>query len=632
MKNIVVGTAGHIDHGKTALIKSLTGIDCDRLKEEKERGITIDLGFANLDLGDEINLGIVDVPGHERFVKNMLAGVAGIDLVILVIAADESIMPQTKEHLSICQLLGVKDGIVAITKSDLVDEEWLEMVKDEIKTFIKGTFLENKPVICVSSKTMKGLEGLKKELKNSAIRIEAKKTDAPFRIPIDRVFTIKGFGTVITGTLTSGKVSIDEKVEIYPKGIQTKVRGIHVHNIPVNEASAGQRTAINLQSIEKVSIERGDVLSIPERLISTNKLDVYLQYLLDAPKPLKNMARVRFHIGTNEVMARVVIIDKNELKPGDRGFCQLRLEKPLVALPQDRFVIRSYSPITTIGGGEVFDSLPPKHKRLTPEAINHFEILKRGDYTEITNELLLLAGIKGYRFSELLPRSPLSREALKSVIGELKSKNKIVPVDIESNWIIHRQHFEDIMTKILEIIKGYHQQYPLKAGMPKEELRTKIPGLEDKLFASIIESLEKAAKVSAEKDIVRLTTHRIALGQEHRELMEKIDKFILDAGFQTHDLEEILQAFSDEKKTRDILQLLINEGKLVKLKDNLVFHKQTLQNAEELLRQYFRDKKEISVGEFRELTGVSRKYLIPLLEYFDSRKITIRIGDKRILR
>src|SRR5918999_1795344 len=383
MKQVVMGTAGHIDHGKTQLIKTLTGIDTDRLKEEKERGITIDLGFAHLRFADDTEVGVIDVPGHERFVRNMLAGVGGIDLVMLVIAADEGVMPQTREHLAICQLLRIKDGLVALTKTDLVDEDWLELVSEDTREFLKGTFLEGKPIVPVSAKTGQGIDDLRRGLQTLVARVPPKQLEGKFRLPVDRVFTIRGFGTVVTGTLFSGTIRVEDRIEIYPKGIEAKIRGIQVHNASVAEAVAGQRTAINLQGIDKVELGRGDVLGHPGEFASTFMLDAVLQHLADAPRPLRHRARVRLHLGTSEIMGRVMLLDRDELAPGEEAYVQFRLESPAVALPRDRYVIRSYSPVQTIGGGILLEVQPRKHRRYEEGLANHFRLLAESSAEEV---------------------------------------------------------------------------------------------------------------------------------------------------------------------------------------------------------------------------------------------------------
>ena len=438
---VIIGTAGHIDHGKTSLVRSLTGTETDRLKEEKERGITIDLGFAKLNSG-ETNAGIVDVPGHERFVKNMLAGVGGIDIVMLVIAADEGVMPQTREHLSICELLGVKNGLIVITKSDLVEPEWISLVKDDLKEFVKGTFLHKKPILQVSSETGEGIDDLKKILNKLILDVNPKDENGVFRIPIDRVFTMHGFGVVVTGTLFSGKVKTGQTIEIYPTETQAKIRGIQVHSESVEESAAGFRTAINLQGIEKTKIERGYVLGFPKEMRNTYMLDVFLELLESASNPLKNRSRVRFHSGTVEVMARVILLEKDSINPGDKIFAQIRLEKPITALPRDRFVIRSYSPMTTIGGGEILDVDPPKLKRMKKNSASRFEFLKKGSDRERLKKFIEENGISGTNFSELSGRVPQTIKKIRSEILELQNQQEILIADLDSGLSVEMDQFE----------------------------------------------------------------------------------------------------------------------------------------------------------------------------------------------
>jgi len=421
VRHVVAGTAGHIDHGKSALVQALTGIDPDRLKEEKERGITIDIGFAHLDLGGGLTLGIVDVPGHERFVKNMLAGVGGIDLVMLVVAADEGIMPQTREHLAICQLLRVKSGLVILTKADLAEPDWLELVREDVRGYLRGTFLDGSPIVAVSAKTGAGLDPLKGHLATLARAVPARGTDATFRLPIDRVFTIRGFGTVVTGTVAGGQITLDERVEIYPRQLQAKVRGLQTHGRPVSAAVAGQRVAVNLQGIERAAIERGDVLSLPGLLRPTFMLDATCELLADAPAPLKPRQRVRFHIGTSEVMARVHLLDAEQIEPGHRGYVQLRLEAPIVALPRERYVIRSYSPMVTIGGGELLDVAPAKARR-SQSLVARLAVLEGGTPDAVIEEHIMRVGPGGARTADLRARTPFGPETLRGLLADLTAR------------------------------------------------------------------------------------------------------------------------------------------------------------------------------------------------------------------
>ena len=476
MKQVVMGTAGHIDHGKTQLIKTLTGIDTDRLKEEKERGITIDLGFAHLTCEDGTEVGVIDVPGHERFVRNMLAGVGGIDLVMLVIAADEGVMPQTREHLAICQLLRVKEGLVALTKTDLVDEDWLELVSEDTREFLKGTFLEDKPIVPVSAKSGQGIAELRRVLQALVARVPPKQLEGKFRLPVDRVFTIRGFGTVVTGTLFSGTIRVEERIEIYPKGIGAKVRGLQVHNASVPEAVAGQRTAINLQGIDKMELERGNVLGRPGEFAPTFMLDAVLQHLADAPRPLRHRARVRLHVGTSEIMGRVILLDRDDLAPGEEAYVQLRLEEPAIVLPRDRFVIRSYSPVQTIGGGMVIDVQPAKHRRGEAGLADHFQLLADGSPEEIFAHHLKQATHQGLRLAEFLPRVELSEARLRQVATTLQRAGRVRAVNTDMGWYLHADALDTLTRELRRYLETYHRQNPLKPEYLYRGIARKSPG------------------------------------------------------------------------------------------------------------------------------------------------------------
>jgi selenocysteine-specific elongation factor len=633
MKQVVMGTAGHIDHGKTQLIKTLTGIDTDRLKEEKERGITIDLGFAHLTCEDGTEVGVIDVPGHERFVRNMLAGVGGIDLVMLVIAADEGVMPQTREHLAICQLLRVKEGLVALTKADLVDEDWLELVSEDTREFLKGTFLEGKPIVPVSAKTAQGIDELKRALQDLVARVPPKQLEGKFRLPVDRVFTIRGFGTVVTGTLFSGVIRVEDRVEIYPKGIEAKVRGIQVHNASVLEAVAGQRTAINLQGIDKVELERGDVLGHPGEFAPTFMLDAVLQHLADAPRPLRHRARVRLHVGTSEIMGRVILLDRDELAPGEEAYVQLRLEEPAIALPRDRFVIRSYSPVQTIGGGMFLDAQAAKHRRGDANLAPHFRLLAEGSPEEIVAHHLKQATHQGLRLAEFLPGTELSASRLRQVATMLQRAGQVRAVSADMGWYLHTEALETLTRELRRYLESYHRQNPLKPNISLEELRAKVRGLGERVCIMALEELRQQGAVVVERDRVRLATHQVALDDTRERLLNELEAAFLAAGYQPPRVEEVFAKLNIGKgHDKALLQVLLDQGRAVRLKENVVFHRSNLAKVESLLVQYLRDHREITPIEFKDLLGVSRKYAIPLLEYFDGQKITIRVGDKRVLR
>jgi selenocysteine-specific elongation factor len=633
MKQVVMGTAGHIDHGKTQLIKTLTGIDTDRLKEEKERGITIDLGFAHLTCEDGTEVGVIDVPGHERFVRNMLAGVGGIDLVMLVVAADEGVMPQTREHLSICQLLRVKEGLVALTKADLVDEDWLDLVSEDTREFLKGTFLEDKPIVPVSAKTGQGIAELKRQLQALVTRVPPKQLEGKFRLPVDRVFTIRGFGTVVTGTLFSGSVRVEERIEIYPKGIEAKIRGLQVHNASVSEAVAGQRTAINLQGIDKIELERGDVLGHPGEFAPTFMVDAVLQHLADAPRPLRHRARVRLHVGTSEIMGRVILFDRDDLPPGEEAYVQFRLEEPAIVLPRDRFVIRSYSPVQTIGGGMVLDALPAKHRRGEARLADHFQRLAQGSAEEVFAHHLRQAAHQGLRLSEFLPRTELSEARLRQVATTLQRGGQARAVNADMGWYVHADALVILTNELRRYLEIYHRQNPLKPNISIEEVRAKVRALGERVCLMALEDLRQQGLVVVERDRVRLATHQVALDDTRERLLHDLEAELLTAGFQPPRMEDLFAKLTIGKgHDKALLQVLLDQGRAVRLKENVVFHRSNLVKAESLLVQFLRDHREITPIEFKDLLGISRKYAIPMLEYFDSQKITMRVGDRRVLR
>lgn len=636
MKRVILGTAGHIDHGKTTLVKALTGIDTDRLKEEKQRGITIELGFAHLTLPSGIRLGIVDVPGHERFIKNMVAGASGVDLVALVIAADEGVMPQTREHLEICQLLGVKSGVVVITKKDLVDEEWLELVKEDIAEAMKGTFLEGAPMVAVSAVTGEGLLELIKILDELVAQIPDRPAEGPFRLPIDRVFVIKGFGTVVTGTAISGRIALGEEAMVYPKGLRTKVRRIQVHGEDRDFGEAGQRTALNLQGIEKEEIERGDVVAHPGVLQPSYILDLDLQYLSSAPRPLVHNTRVRFHIGTSEVLGRVVLFGQERVQPGQRALAQIRLEKPVACWRGDHFVIRSYSPMVTIGGGVVLDPLARRRKRSQRHQVEELKLLRDGEPKEIILYHLDRAGVLGLTKEKIALRISIFGQALEEILQVLSNQGKIKRVQVEGKDLyLSSKIYQRLKEEILLRLKKFHEKFPLRMGLPKEDLRQRLPsGLEARVFEKMLEELEEKGKIVREKELVRLATHQIVLAEDLERLKHQIEEAFRQEGFQPADKDEILSRFRENPAlTMEIFGLLLKEGRLVRIKENLVYHIDVLEEIKKRVLEFFKTHSEMVVGDLRKLTeGASRKYLIPLLEYLDQEKITIRLGDKRVLR
>ena len=631
---MVLGTAGHVDHGKTALIKALTGIDTDRLKEEKERGISIELGFASLNLRDHQSLGVVDVPGHERFIKNMVSGAAGIDLVILVIAADEGVKPQTREHLQICSLLGIKKGLVAITKTDLVDEDWLDLVEDEVREFLKGSFLEGASIIPVSSLTGVGLPELIDALSSIVEDVREEPDSGIFRLSIDRVFTMKGFGTVVTGTLTSGNVKVGEEVEIHPHGILAKLRGIQIHNQAVSVAEAGQRTAINLQGVEKTTIQRGDVLARSGTLIPSKRLDVRVTYLPGHDRKLKNRSLARFHAGTSEVIARMILLDREEMAPGEEGNAQIILEHPAVAMAGDRFVLRSYSPITTIGGGVIIDPLPRKHKRYAEKVNREFVWLYEGSDAERIAAIIERAGIGGIDVPHLTVRTGIHQEIIRKTLRVMNAEKRAVHMDFDEPRVVAFNIYQHFQKKILSEIRLYHEKFSLKEGILKEELRNTMgPFINSKLFNMAVRDLEKGGQLVVDREIVRMSGHRVNLKGELETLRSGISDLYIRAGLAPPSVREVMAMFPDQKKgTENVLAVMLKEGSLIKINEELYFHREALHQLRESYKNLLLKAGKATPASFKELTGLTRKFIIPLMEYFDMSKLTIRAGDHRILR
>jgi len=621
MRHIILGTAGHIDHGKSSLVKAITGVDPDRLKEEKERGITIDIGFADLIYPDgDLTVGIVDVPGHERLIRNMLAGAGGIDMVLLVIAADEGIMPQSREHLAICNLLKIKSGLIAITKSDLVEKEWLDLVRDEIRGFVKGTFLENAPISAISSKTGENLEVLKQEIREIALGIAPKSSGGLFRLPIDRVFTLKGFGTVVTGTAISGKVSLDDPLEILPADIRTRVRGLHSHGKAINTAFAGQRVAVNLQGVEKEVLKRGDVVVTPESFSETKTVDAFLELLPDTPV-IKNKSLVHFYVGTSETVARIILYEKEEMKETDNGFCQLRLQDPVIVMAGDRYIIRRFSPLETLGGGEILDPSPQRRRR--KEGIGDLVILHDGTVGQRISLKVEKAGHRGISLSAI--KGWINRELseIEDSVRKLKEAGEVLQFE---GILLHRKAFLVLQNGITGLLKSFHGKNPLKQGMSKEEIRNQLK-IDPGLFNFILASLQN---VVVEKDLVRLKDFKIALSNSEEEHQKKILELLEKGRFQPPTREELSAAIkADQKRTTDILALMSKEGKIIRVNESLYLSGTAYNEMISILKSFFSKKPEMTVAEFRDLLNTTRKYALPFLEFLDSSKITLRTGDVR---
>ncbi|MEW5705318.1 MAG: selenocysteine-specific translation elongation factor [Actinomycetota bacterium] len=633
MKQLILGTAGHIDHGKTTLIKALTGIDTDRLKEEKARGISIELGFAHLTLPSGQQLGIVDVPGHERFVKNMLAGATGIDMVLLVVAADDSVMPQTEEHLAIVDLLGIKEGVVALTKADLVDEEWLPLVEDEIRKILANTGLKDAPIVAVSGKTGMGLDKLKETLDEIAQKIQPKRDKSPLRLPIDRVFSMAGAGTVVTGTMWSGEVKVDDKVHIYPAGKEARVRGIQVHGQRVDKAFAGQRTALNLVGIDKDDIARGDVVLAPGFLSPSYMIDAKLKLLDSAPKELKNRARIRLHHGTSEVLGRIILTDREALIPGKTAFVQIRLESPIVPRYNDNFVIRSYSPIQTIGGGHILDSHPAKYKASSKGFAQRCQILSEGNPQAIIN--LYLKEAKGFMTKkQLWIRSELEEDQVEQGLNSLKSSNEVayITVDKQEGFIL-KDRLNELVKDLEDYLNSNLKENPLNPWVSKQIVKSQLfSWMTDKEFETFISYLQQSAKIVVEKAQIAHAKAKAIVNKEDEKLLSFIAERIIDGRYSPPETNLLAKEMGlDLKKVNSLADLLVRQNKLIRIAPNMYFGSELIEQAKEALKRNFTGK-EISPSDTRQLLGTSRKYVIPLLNYFDTVGVTRRVGETRLIR
>jgi len=634
MKHLILGTAGHIDHGKTSLVKALTGIDTDRLKEEKARGITIELGFAHLELPDGTCFGIVDVPGHERFVRAMVAGVGGMDLVMLVIAADEGIMPQTREHLDILRLLGVKNGLVALTKSDLVEREWLDLVTEEVRDFVAGSFLEGAPICPVSSRSGAGLDQLRAELARLANGVDEKRREGSFRLPVDRLFTVAGFGTVVTGTLLSGEIRVNDELELLPSGRVGRVRGIQAHGAKTEIGRAGQRLAVNLQGIDLDQARRGDVV-VPRGVFRpTRAVDVRLDYLASAPRPLKHRATLRLHSATYEVSAQVILLDRDALQPGESAYVQLRLKEAALLLSGDSYILRMSAPAITVGGGVVLDPFPPRRRRRSSEALELLEAFGREEIGRTIALIIAQSLLSGISFDDILLRSGCPRKVAEAALAALLSSGEALQLTREPRLFLAKDAFESLKKGLLNELAAFLDANPLKEGMGKEELKTRLPKRSDpRFFTPLLSALEREGSVVPDREIVKLGGKVVRKNTALDDLSGKIARFLREGGSEPPTVREIMEQFScDEKCVRDNLALLARNGEVARISSDLFYSSTALDGLREKLLTHLREKGEITPPEYRELTGLSRKFLIPLLEYFDSEKLTIRVGDKRLAR
>ena len=647
MKSIIVGTAGHIDHGKTALVRTLTGIDADRLEEEKRRGITIDLGFAHMDLpasgdkmhGETLRLGFVDVPGHERFVRNMLAGVGGIDLVLLVIAADEAIKPQTREHFDILQLLGVQRGIAVLTKSDAVDAETLDVVRLEVEEFLRGTFLDRpNAIIPVSSLTGAGIQDLKQAMVAAATEVQPRDSLAIVRLPIDRVFTMKGFGTVVTGTLVSGTMHREDELQVFPTGRRVRVRGVQVHGKSADAAIAGQRTALNLAGASTEDLSRGMTLAPPATFQTTRRADVRLRLLPAAPRALKNHARVHFHSYTMETVVEVALLERKDLdrssaknakaehvqlRPGEESFARLKLPEAALLLPGDRFIIRQFSPVVTIGGGVVLDASPIPRM---PAQLDFLKIMASGDAAAILRARIARRHREGISMARLVSETGWSRNLIESHMAQPVKSGEIV---CAADLFLHLPAVEALKSHIVSAVAAFHKKNPLVSGIGKEELRTQVNAASE-VFEPVAAMLIREKKLEGSGDLVRLPGHGVVMKDEEAESKKKIEDAFGAAGLKVPALHEVITGLKiDKLRAQKIVTLLLRDKVLIKVSDELVFHRNALDELRRQISAYKTKSTKIDVANFKELTGVTRKYAIPLLEYLDRERVTKRIGDAR---
>ena len=630
MKNIIIGTAGHVDHGKTALIRALTGIETDRIKEEKKRGITIELGFAYLDMPNGEKAGIIDVPGHEKFVKNMLAGAGGIDLALLVVAADEGFMPQTREHLGILSLLNIPEGLIVVTKKDMVDEDWLEVVCEDIRAEVKDTFLEKADILAVSSYTGEGIEELRQAI---FTMIEAneqmKNPNVPFRIPVDRVFSIEGFGTVITGTLIEGQMNVGDPVTIYPSGIETKIRNLQVHSRDVQTAYAGQRVAVNLAGLKKTDLDKGDVVADANSMHNTMMLDVKLSILKNCNRDIFNGTRLHLYHGAKDILCKCILLDNEVVSAGDEVYAQLRLEEELAAKVGDRFILRFYSPVETIGGGVILDSNPMKHKRNDAAVLESLAIKDKGSEKDKLVEALKEYSPRYETLSFLKVHTNIDSDMFDSIIQILLDEEEIFPIN--NNIVIHKSFLKAMEVRAEKMLAKYHEENPLRSGMKRDEFRGKLfTNREIAIADKVTEYMVKDGLLSLPQGAVALSSFGVKFNAQQEKLMADLEKVFLDGAYAVPSLDDVAAQFAKEKNFKQVLESMITDGKLIKLTDQIIYHIDIYNKALELAMDYVEKNGQITLGETRDLLGSSRKYTLALLEYWDRKNITKKIGETRV--
>lgn len=634
MKHVIIGTAGHIDHGKTTLIKAITGRETDRLKEEKDRGISIELGFTYFDLPSGLRAGIIDVPGHEKFIKNMLAGVVGIDIVLLVVAADEGIMPQTTEHLHILDLLGIKKGIIVVTKKDMADEEWTDMVEEDIMTAVEGTFLENSPMIRVSSHTKEGISDLIALIDKYASELEERNTADMPRLPVDRVFSISGFGTVVTGTLLSGRYKVGDEIQIYPGGDKARIRTLQVHDQDAEVAYGGQRVAINLSGVKKDQIPRGSVIAPVNAMKDSMMVDAKVKLLKSMDRNIENRTRLKLYIGSQEILCRIVLLDREELKPGEESYVQLRLEEKIVSKRGDRFILRFYSPMFTIGGGIVLETNPDKKKRFDPKVIEELKIKESGSSEDIIEKMIQKKGSSFLSVKEFSRESAMLEENINQDIKSLKESGKILLYTVtKDSYPIHIDNFNLIKENVVDLVSDYHKKYPLRLGISKEEIRSKILGkAKPKVADMIIQDILDQDVLYQKDDLLGVKGFEPSYTDSQKRIMGLVMDKLKNEEYLPPRKEDVAAELNlDKEEVDEVLNYLYTSGEIVKINEEVFLLTESYDKAIEELKVFLKDSGEIAIGDYRDLLKTNRKVAIGLLEHFDGLKITKRVGEKRSL-
>lgn len=634
MKHIIIGTAGHIDHGKTTLIKALTGRETDTLKEEKARGISINLGFTYFDLPSGRRAGIIDVPGHEKFIKNMLAGISSIDVVLLVIAADEGIMPQTREHFEILKLLSIEKGIVVLTKTDLVDEDWLEMIKEDIKDEMKGTFLEGAPIHEVSSKTKAGFEDLIRDIDKMTEEVEPKDTEGHFRLPVDRVFSISGFGTVVTGTIISGRASVGDTVEVYPSKVTTKVRGIRVHDVPCEMGEAGQRCAINLANVKVADIERGNVIAREGIMEPSSMIDCKLYHIKSMEKPIVQRQRVRVYHGTEEIIGRIIPLNCEEIKPGESAYVQIRLEKPITAQRNDRYIIRSYSPMNTIAGGIIIEPNAKKSKKITKEYIEELMVKESGKSTNILENTIKTLSQEYVDSNAILKALGKNMESLHEELQNLVDSGRVIRLgNVDNGIYIHEEFLNGRAKDLKKLLDEFHKKNPLKFGISKEEAKNKIFGkkLKQKNYDEVLGILQERKTIKVSEKFISLKDFKVVLTKEQERMRTRIQEEYKALKYAPPKYVDLATTEKDKPGFKMVYELLLDQGDLIKLNEDCTLLKEDYEGAKVTVVEYIKKNGSISASSAREVFDTNRKYAVAILEHFDSIKLTKRIENDRIL-